>query len=454
MSHSTPPKILIIAPSAYPLGGVAVWLDYLVKGLEELGWDVKVGLLSGTLHRPESYLEKHPFRQVIQIRSKSQSRRGRVLALISTIRKSSPDIVLSVYCPDTIMSCAQIKKNGHLEFRHVIAVHGLYSDTFEDLKNGCSAIDAVISTNRLGRQLAIKRGHIEPQRAFYAPCGVTLHPRRQISTDKRPLIRIGYIGRLEQNYKHIFDLPRILSILSEKHIRFDFTLAGGGPDKKDLITKLEDSGIPFTDMGVIANEDTGVQFFGNIDVLLMTSLCETGPVVIWEAWSYGVAVVSSQYLGSGLEQALFDEFNALLFPVGDVHTAADQLCRLSEHDDLLKTLIENGYNTLNSRYSSDASATQWELCLKRILQCDSKKYSELFDVHIQDTGKLQVLGPFLSEWLRRILPKKKVKDPGDEWPHSYSANRFDEDYWQELRTLDTTTVTASETTTRKNNVDA
>ncbi len=49
-SQPAPPHLLVVAPSAYPLGGVATWLDDLVPGLERAGWRVTVGLTAGRHH--------------------------------------------------------------------------------------------------------------------------------------------------------------------------------------------------------------------------------------------------------------------------------------------------------------------------------------------------------------------------------------------------------------------
>ena len=37
--------LAIVAPSAYLLGGVQSWLDYLVPGLEFYGWEITIALI-------------------------------------------------------------------------------------------------------------------------------------------------------------------------------------------------------------------------------------------------------------------------------------------------------------------------------------------------------------------------------------------------------------------------
>ena len=61
-------RLLFIAPSAYTLGGIQTWLDYILPGLEKKGWNIKLGLVSGRFHDVGKYLEKHPFHNVVKFK--------------------------------------------------------------------------------------------------------------------------------------------------------------------------------------------------------------------------------------------------------------------------------------------------------------------------------------------------------------------------------------------------
>src|SRR6185503_3526342 len=111
-------------------------------------------------------------------------------------------------------------------------------------------------------------------------------------------------------------------------------IAGDGPARNSLLQALQpwiESGrVEY--LGALAADQIGPQVFANADVFLLTSSWETGPIVIWEAMAAGVAVVSSRYIGSGLEGALQHEGNCLMFPVGDSEAAATQLARTRDVD--------------------------------------------------------------------------------------------------------------------------
>lgn len=80
------PRVVFIAPSAYPLGGVAVWLDYLVKNLGAAGWEPVVGLVSGRWQNTGAYLDAYPALPVVEITNPTGSAEGRLRALAADKR--------------------------------------------------------------------------------------------------------------------------------------------------------------------------------------------------------------------------------------------------------------------------------------------------------------------------------------------------------------------------------
>lgn len=145
-------------------------------------------------------------------------------------------------------------------------------------------------------------------------------------------LRIAWIGRLEQAQKRIHDLPVILQALDQAGVNFHLTMAGDGIERNSIFEALS----PWLERNVVSmsgsfsNEDIFAEVYAKHHVLLITSSWETGPIATWEAMAAGMAVVSSRYVGSGMEAALIDGHNALLFPIGDAHAAARGLARLAD----------------------------------------------------------------------------------------------------------------------------
>jgi hypothetical protein len=153
-------------------------------------------------------------------------------------------------------------------------------------------------------------------------------------------------------------------------------------------------------------------------VLLLTSCWETGPIVAWEAMARNRTLVSTRYVGSGLEGALQSSENCLLFPVGNVQAAAGELQRACDIE-LRGRLTCNAHTLVRSRYTRERSVSTWDACLRDVLArpCLSAAPRTTDSV---PSGRLDLwLGNARGETLRRWMGRVYRHDePGGEWPHS------------------------------------
>src|SRR5262245_15161969 len=161
-------NILIVAPSAYPLGGVATWIDYIVPGLRQRGWRVTLGLTEGTLHNVDAYLTAHPMEGVIRIRNRTGTCEGRVQGLCHAITAVQPDIVASLNIVDVYSAVNRLKRKQSLPVRSVMTLHGLDAEYFEQIKRIVASLDGVIATNRLACKLTSSEAGLENCRIHYA----------------------------------------------------------------------------------------------------------------------------------------------------------------------------------------------------------------------------------------------------------------------------------------------
>lgn len=103
--------------------------------------------------------------------------------------------------------------------------------------------------------------------------------------NKKPLI-YGYIGRFGEE-KGIIPFINMVTELNQKTI-----IAGDGPLKGEILKLIEkQDGIEY--IGFIANENIQ-EFFNKIDVLVISSLHEAGPLVGIEALAAGKIIVSTK----------------------------------------------------------------------------------------------------------------------------------------------------------------
>ncbi|MBW4530488.1 MAG: glycosyltransferase family 4 protein [Aphanothece saxicola GSE-SYN-MK-01-06B] len=416
-------KVLVFAPSAYLLGGVQDWLANLVPGLRDGGMEVTVVVPDGDHHRHGPYARAYPALAAQPLANTSGSAEGRIRAIAALLGRLDPELVLGVNLVDLYPAAQRARSQGRFHGRVAMTLHALQASYLEDLRRHGAGIDAVIATNRLACRLASERGGMDPNRILYAPYGVPVPPWRAPSGDPATTLKLAWVGRLEQAQKRVHDLPPLLAELKTLGIDLQLSIAGDGVERP----ALERSLAPWIAcgnvrlLGHVDQHQLEEQIYGHHHALVITSAWETGPIVAWQAMASGMAVVSSRYVGSGLEGALEHDTTALLFPCGDGAAAAAQLGRLRQGS-LLERLSRAGHALVAGRYSEAASLEAWRRALGQV-----SALPPLTAVPVEaapaPTGRLdRWLGRRRGEDLRRLLGQRfRHRSAGSEWPHSGGA---------------------------------
>jgi hypothetical protein len=151
-----------------------------------------------------------------------------------------------------------------------------------------------------------------------------------------------------------------------------------------------------------------------------------------------LVVASSRYVGSGLESALVDGRNCVLFDIGDAAGAADKIGALA-NGDYVEQLRSVGLDLISARYSISTSIEKFSNSLLALIDMGfHSKSKSAYPVPAQ--GRLdRWLGTQRAERLRQFARRSFVhRDAGSEWPHSYGAMGFDDAaFWQRAAELDT-----------------
>lgn len=415
-------RLLFIAPSAYPLGGVAVWLDYLARELICLGHDVHVGLVEGNAHDASRYTQAYPGLVVERVPNSSGSAEGRVRALVTVLERVRPDVVLGVNIADLFGAVRRLRIGGN-RVRLVMTLHAIEGDMLSDVRKNLDVIDSVVSTNKLAVRLCAERAGLDPMRSLYAPYGVDLSALQGLarSASEGPL-RIVWVGRLEQSQKRVHLLLPLLEFLEQTNLDYTLAICGDGPERillEQNLAPLIDSGrVEF--LGSVPVSRVSVEVYANADVLLLTSAWETGPLVVWEAMAAGLCVVTTRYVGSGLEGALVDGKNCLMFDIDDAAGGAACLARCVDAG-LRKALVANGQSLVSSRYSRERSVSAWSDVLGQVMSLP--ELPPVVDRPVVPSGRLdRLLGVSLAESVRTWLGiTYRHIDAGGEWPHSCSS---------------------------------
>lgn len=437
-------RIVFVAPSAYRLGGVQTWLSYLLPGLVSEGFEPLLALVEGDWHDVDAYLSTHPFAGVLRISPRQFTPSGRRRAIAEVVGDLEPAIAVGVNIADLYPASVDLATKGKRS-RIVASQHAIQADYFADLSLFRSAIDAVICTNRLTQKLCHSLAGIGKGRVLYAPCGVAEHVDHRagrLGHDRTGPLCIGYAGRIEDEQKRASDLPNILNDLVRAGCAAELVVAGDGPQVDSIRAQFSarklDGRVAF--LGHVPSQQMARAFYERIDVLLITSRWETGPIVAWEAMAHRVPVVSSAYIGSVAEGALVDGLNCLLFPVGNSATAAVAVRRLMNQE-LRNRIIANGLELVRRRYTQSASVRQWASALRRVT---TMPYSDRRgpDCHLHADGRLsRWMGGRAADLVREcLLPRKAASSAGSEWPHAYSTATTDAAFWAHASDADARSV--------------
>ena len=416
-------KLLYVAPSAYLLGGVQDWLADLVADQRGLGLDVTVAVPDDPIHRLAPYAGRYPELKPIPFRNPTGSEIGRIRALERLLGSHPDHLVLGVNIASLYPAVRRLRRRGAFRGHLVMTLHAIEPDYFADIRDQLDILDALIVSNRLTGALAQRLGGMAPERISYAPYGVEAcgpDPVARHSRASDQPLRIAWVGRLDQPQKRVHDLVEILVALDAQATPFQLTIAGDGPERSSLEARLsgwvEAGTVRFA--GSIPRQELRTRLYDRHEALLITSAWETGPIVAWEAMASGMAVVSSRYVGSGLEGALQHERTALLFPVGHPEAAATQLARL-RNAQRLRELGHAGLELVQRRYSREASLASWMQALD-VAASHPPLPAPGHDRPIPAAGGLdRRLGPLMAERLRQLLGRRfRHKEAGSEWPHS------------------------------------
>lgn len=440
---STNRGLLVVAPAAYPLGGLATWLDGLLPGLEEKGWTVRLALPRGRTYDLDEYLSRHPWPRTVLLENRTGTCQGRRRALRKLLRGSTEEIAVVVNQPEVLAAAVHERAVGRRTPRLVATLHGFVPEIVEDFRWFAPVLTAAVGMSRLACEVLRRASELESRRVFHALHGTTLDSPPEFSQfPPCDSLELLYVGRLEEKEKRVSDLPLITAILDEQGVRWRLWIVGSGPAEGPLRKALgEDERVIFT--GELRPDQLRDGVFQLGRVLIVASEAETGPLVAWEAMERGVVLVTSEFLGLRAEGVLHDGVNCRVFAVGDVLGASRSLIELANSRAEMSRLAQAGRRTVEEKYSLETSIHRWDEILSQVLELDLPSGS-LPRLPAPRSGRLdRWLGSEAADVVRLVTGKRgRAFEPGDEWPHALSTGRDLILFRESVRELENKMLTA------------
>lgn len=150
------------------------------------------------------------------------------------------------------------------------------------------------------------------------------------------IVRLLSLGRIEEQSKRVFLLPKILRPLDSASYRL--TVAGDGPDRDALISRLRAASIPFDAPGRIARVDLA-RVYREHQIFLFPSRFEGQGIAAAEAMASGLAPIAARI--SGVTTDFIDNGRSgYLFGNGDLSAATEHAQTLIADPGRLQSMRE------------------------------------------------------------------------------------------------------------------
>ena len=355
------------------MGGPALHVAYLTKGLEERGYETT--LAAGSLARGESSMSFVAEELGINVVPIPQLHREisplydalsvmRITALIKRIR---PHILHTHTAKAGAVGRLAAVLAG--EARPPIVVHtfhghvlqGYFDPVTSGLFRGLERTLAVRTTRLIAvspevRDDLVAFGVAPPEKFSVIRLGIDLDERIASDGDGAALRRlfgvspdefvVGWIGRMTA-IKRVDDILLAFRRLRDRGVNARLCLVGDGPDREHVEQRAHELGISRNVLFVGYQRDVA-PYYSFFDAVVLPSANEGTPVVAIEALAAGRPVVATRV--GGVPDVVEDNADGMLLRVGDIDGIAGALERLAHDPELRRRLGEAGRERTIPRY--------------------------------------------------------------------------------------------------------
>jgi glycosyltransferase involved in cell wall biosynthesis len=413
---------LICTPSFSTTGGVERILESLHHGLPERGFEVVFGLARGSrFHDPARYREAFPGFQAVEIDGRTGTRVGRLRGLRRVLREVRPDLVLIARLFDAYEAVCESKLAGS-PVRLAVTIQGYEPEYFTDLAVYQDFVDLCVASGNLVHQAVRRFTNLPEELSVNIPGGAARPVRPQVPRRADGPLRLGYVGRLEQEQKRVLDLVEILAGLVRAGVPFTCTIAGSGPVEGELRLRLAEANLDHhvRFLGWLSTEQLYEAVYPHLDVVLHCAAWEGVTIAPREAMAHGVVPVMSRFVGCLSEGLFRDGVTGLLFDVGDAAAATACILRLHQDRGLLDHLADGARLAQQGVYCTEGAVEAWSAAFHETLARPGRTGSRLPSLPFPPSGRLERWG-LARDWaevLRAVLGRRFAhNDPGSEWPH-------------------------------------
>jgi glycosyltransferase involved in cell wall biosynthesis len=170
--------------------------------------------------------------------------------------------------------------------------------------------------------------------------------RKVINKDKEEFI-VGFIGTLDTRKQWWIAVEAMIEA-NKNAQNIILKIAGEGPDTILLKEKISQNPNYYNYLGNIS--DPINNFYNDVDLIIMTSSLEGLPMVILEAFSLGIPVISTPV--GGIPEIVTDGYNGFLIE-GNPISFAEKIVYLRKNSSVLDELSKNALSSFAENFTID-----------------------------------------------------------------------------------------------------
>lgn len=408
--------LLALSQTYAPVGGVQIWLDQLAQGLPQHGWKLVVGLAQGhRFHNARAFQAAHPELETLVLDGRSGTRAGRLLAIEAAIRRVRPAVVVPITLSDPFEVVAGLKAHGS-DLRLLFGSYEVSPDILCDVRRYRAVIDRGLGVSRVTAALLSQVGGL----AERVDCVLSGVPPAYRAADWRAgSLQLAYVGRFDPD-KRPLDLLDLCTQLEARGVDFTLTAIGGGTLGGELAAAAATVPAGQRHLRIRSPLPRGELYasvFPSLSACLLFSPAEGLPSILLEAMMHGVVPVCSDYTGRAAQGLVVHERTGLVFPVGDMAGAAEQIARLAREPGLHARLATQGRAHVQASYSMERMMTGWSRALDRAVDGPPANGPVIRPKTAERDTFGRLLGRRWGELARRALGRTFVHADASEWPH-------------------------------------
>ncbi len=282
----------------------------------------------------------------------SRSIKKQTKAFVAWCAKENVSVVMGINSEAILSSIPHLPSHIKVLSRCANAFDHGYKITL----SGYDRLSKIIAlTPRLQRDLIEIYG-ADPNKITLIPNGINPTKYGQAACAVRgsqPELRLGFLGRLENNQKGVFHLPKIVQVLNRRGVKFSLQIAGKGKHRSVIEKEMQDE----VRNGQVVFEGALVpdyipEFLGTIDAFIFTSHFEGCPNALLEAMMAGCVPVS--WLIEGITDFIIDDRESgFIHKIGDYNSMANSIELLAFNRSLLREMSLNAGKIARTRFSNE-----------------------------------------------------------------------------------------------------